>query len=236
MVDKSFGRRQIIAGALVAVPSLAALAQRTSFDDLFKEALRKPGMLANSRLEREGLADDYDRSTERAALPRRVPSPRPISERSKQLIVLFEVSSRSRYEKQYRHPTWPGGESGLTVGIGYDLGYVERQWLKEDWYEILDASELAELEPACAVKGQDAAKLVRRLQGFDLSWEKATKQFNSVSLPRFIAETVASLPNTKDLSADSLGALVSLVYNRGATFMATGARYKEMRAIRRHLE
>jgi GH24 family phage-related lysozyme (muramidase) len=38
------------------------------------------------------------------------------------------------------------------------------------------------------------------------------------------------------LSADSLGALVSLVYNRGASFFDTGNRYREMYAIRQRME
>jgi GH24 family phage-related lysozyme (muramidase) len=44
--------------------------------------------------------------------------------------------------------------------------------------------------------------------------------------------TERALPNTGKLSADSLGALVSLAYNRGASFDSEGTRYQEMRAIK----
>jgi GH24 family phage-related lysozyme (muramidase) len=43
------------------------------------------------------------------------------------------------------------------------------------------------------------------------------------------------LPNTGKLGPDSLGALVSLTYNRGASYPKAGERYKEMRAIKTHM-
>jgi hypothetical protein len=39
------------------------------------------------------------------------------------LIVMEEVSSQAAYTKLYQGPTWPGGASGVTIGIGYDGGY-----------------------------------------------------------------------------------------------------------------
>jgi hypothetical protein len=48
------------------------------------------------------------------------------------------------------------------------------------------------------------------------------------------------LSNTGELSADSLGALVSLIYNRGASFSISEAndptgRFREMRNIKGHM-
>jgi GH24 family phage-related lysozyme (muramidase) len=55
--------------------------------------------------------------------------------------------------------------------------------------------------------------------------------FRTRTLPATAAQTRAALANTAALAADSFGALVSLVYNRGPSFAAAGARYLEMRAI-----
>src|SRR3981081_336751 len=45
------------------------------------------------------------------------------SERAYELIIDFEVGGRSEYERTYQRPEWPQGESGVTIGVGYDLGY-----------------------------------------------------------------------------------------------------------------
>ncbi len=69
-----------------------------------------------------------------------------------------------------------------------------------------------------------------------INWDLAKKQFLSTTLPRFIAETEQALPSTSRLSDDSMGALVSLVFNRGPSFGIPGDRFTEMRAILSHLQ
>lgn len=58
------------------------------------------------------------------------------------------------------------------------------------------------------------------------------QQFLTVEVPRYVAETLLVDQNVSCLSEDSLGALVSLVYNRGSSFRKTDGRYLEMRQIR----
>ena len=55
-------------------------------------------------------------------------------------------------------------------------------------------------------------------------------------IPRSVALVKRPLPNTAQLSQDSLGALVSLTYNRGASFGKAGDRYVEMRSIRQRMQ
>src|ERR1035438_7341084 len=49
----------------------------------------------------------------------------------------------------------------------------------------------------------------------DISWDVACKQFTEREVPKWIARTAAAYPNCDLLSPGSLGALVSLSYNRG---------------------
>ena len=56
-----------------------------------------------------------------------------VSDKLLNFIVEKEVSSREYYEKKYRKPEWPKGASGLTIGIGYDLGYASVDKIKNDW-------------------------------------------------------------------------------------------------------
>src|SRR5438445_6447594 len=51
-------------------------------------------------------------------------------------------------------------------------------------------------------------------------------------MPEWINTVRQYLPNTDMLPPDCLGVLVSLAYNRGASFNNQGDRYREMRAIR----
>jgi hypothetical protein len=54
-------------------------------------------------------------------------------------------------------------------------------------------------------------------------------------VPRWATTVRKALPNCDKLSPDCFGALVSLAYNRGASFSLAGERYAEMRAIKAHM-
>jgi len=55
-----------------------------------------------------------------------------VSKKSLDLIIAFEVSSKTAYNSKYKNPIWPGGESGITIGIGYDIGYSTITQFKND--------------------------------------------------------------------------------------------------------
>src|SRR6185295_12196550 len=78
---------------------------------------------------------------------------------SLELIVGFEVGSRQRYEKKFRRPTWPGGSSGVTIGIGYDLGMTPKAQITADWQRRLSDAELAAMLTVQGVTGAAAKRL-----------------------------------------------------------------------------
>lgn len=159
-----------------------------------------------------------------------------ISPRAQNLIIASEVTSPSQYENKYRGAIWPGGQSGVTIGVGYDVGYVPVEWLKEDWPTTsIPTAQQAALIPACGVRGLPAKALLPTISGIDISWPIAQAQFFELVLPRYVSETIAALPNSRELHPDCLGALVSLTYNRGAAYSRSDERFKEMRAIKRHI-
>lgn len=88
--------------------------------------------LVQTRSLRDGEAWFFEQIIQGLAPPL-TPSDTPISDRAFNMIVAFEVTSQAVYQAQYRHPTWPGGASGVTIGIGYDVGYVSESVLKQDW-------------------------------------------------------------------------------------------------------
>lgn len=226
-------RREFLASALALgvaalFPERAARAQDSSFQSLLQAAAQDLDALDATREVREGL---LSQRASRAIAPNLKPSDRAVSEDAIQLIVLFEVTSQARYEQKFQRPIWPHGESGITVGIGYDAGYVDPAWLRSDWREYLSEQELALLVPACGLTGQKARDALAGFQALSIPWAKANAQFRARVLPRYVAQTLKSVPKAAGLSDDALGALASLVYNRGASFRKNGDRYKEMREI-----
>lgn len=159
-----------------------------------------------------------------------------ISERAYDLIISFEVSSEAVYNKRYRHPEWPGGRSGVTVGIGYDVGYASAAQITNDWTGQIDAAMIQSLQDVRGLKGQEAQNALGRVRNVDVPWASAINVHQKTVIPRWVGIVTHALPNHDKLSADSLGALVSLTYNRGASYAAAGNRYEEMRAIKQCME
>lgn len=159
-----------------------------------------------------------------------------ISKAAFDLIVAEEVTDKKTYERKYRQPEWPGGQSGLTIGIGYDVGYATVDRLTKDWSGHIPAAMIGALSQACGVKGEDAKELTAQLKHMaDIPWDAAMAVFAQVDVPRWEKVVSDNLPNTDKLSADCFGALVSLAYNRGPSFYKPGPRYAEMRAIKEHM-
>lgn len=159
-----------------------------------------------------------------------------ISERAIGMIVAFEVSSQAEYERRCQHPLWPGLQSGVTIGIGYDVGQNDVATLRAIWEGHLPPAALERLAPCCGVTGERARALAMHLRDIAITWEAADFVFRHRDIAAATRRTWQALPHCDMLSPDSLGALVSLVFNRGASFALSGERYTEMRAIRSAME
>lgn len=152
------------------------------------------------------------------------------------LIVSEEVTDQATYVKKYQTPEWPGAKSGVTIGIGYDLGYVTRLELHRDWGDYLSPTQLQRLETVVGMKGQSAKDALWMVQGVIVPWDIAIREFNDKVLPTYIDLTRRALLNFDKLPLKAQGALVSLVYNRGASFANKGDRFTEMNNIRKFME
>jgi GH24 family phage-related lysozyme (muramidase) len=215
-----------------------ALSQKNElvdFDVLLQSTVENEDLISAGRQLRERQIEEFDYYVTRAIAPRTGRSSRPISERGIRLIVSFEVTSEQAYSRKYQGAIWPKGASGVTIGIGYDVGYVTRAWLHEDWDGLIEPGQISLLEKACEITGEKAGRFLPQLTSINIHWATAYKQFRERTIPLYVAETISALPNCNKLSDDSLGALVSLVYNRGASFRNVSDRYEEMRAIRLHM-
>lgn len=200
------------------------------FDSMLAVARSTGGMQEyGPNAERIALQADQSLALESVVAP---PGSLPaVSARAIDMIVAFEVGSATAYTSRYRHPLWPRGRSGITCGIGYDVGYVTPAALAADWRGHTSDANIDLLAQACGVTGAPAAALLPALAGIDIPFAAAMAVFSGTTLVQTSSKTVRALPNAVTLSGDSLGALVSLVYNRGASFFLAGDRYVEMRQI-----
>ncbi|MBZ9815737.1 glycoside hydrolase family protein [Mesorhizobium sp. CA7] len=223
----------------MASPGLALLPNRVfgaaadDFATLLKELQSQPN-LAIGGIGHNELAAARVAGLETAPL-QGAKSSRQISPEAVDLIIASEITDERTYERRYRGVIWPRGHSGPTCGIGYDIGFVTVGGLRSDWEGYIGKPVVDALASGCGVTGTAARDLLPSFAGTAIDWETALREFKTEMLPRYTAIVERYLDNTDQLSAKSLGALVSLVYNRGASFRLNGDRFTEMRAIRDHM-
>jgi GH24 family phage-related lysozyme (muramidase) len=150
-------------------------------------------------------------------------------------LIGFEIGSAGNYRRKLERPIWPGGASGPTIGIGYDLGYRTRRQIREDWGPHVGETDLAHLVAAAGIRGQPAEGATRALRqaGVTIPLEAAGRVFHRTTLPEYAARTRRLYPGVQTLPPDAQAALVSLVYNRGES--VRGARRVEMANIKPHV-
>lgn len=148
-------------------------------------------------------------------------------------LISFEISSPQFYYRNLKKPVWPGGKSGVTIGIGYDLGYHRASQIERDWKGQLPDRDVERLVGVAGLRGEDAKRSLRRLRNVIIPFEDAQRVFYESSLPKFAKDTRRIYPGVERLPADAQAMLLSLVYNRGTAL--SGSRRREMKAIKGHV-
>lgn len=157
----------------------------------------------------------------------------PISLVSIEEIIADEDTSEFVYAKRYSKPEWPGGQSGVTIMLGYDLGYANHTKIDTDLKGKIPDAMLAACHSVSGFTGPEAHDAMLRVHSLiDIPWPVAFGVFLANDMPAWIATVVKYLPNTDLISPDCLGVLTSIAYNRGASFNNAGDRYREMRSIK----
>ncbi len=144
-----------------------------------------------------------------------------IGEKSLRLILSFEGMDQPYL--------WPGESSGVTIGRGYDLGFENS--FKQDWGDKLDSDTINRLSEALGVSGERAHQLSHKFRDIHIKESDADKVFSDHTLPKSISQTMKAFPNSDKLPPEAFGALVSIVFNRGA-LIDDSDRRKEMKVIR----
>lgn len=149
-------------------------------------------------------------------------------------IIEFEISSPSTYTSKYRNPIWPGGDSGVTIGIGYDLGYNTLSDFKNTWGNYLSASDVQLLSKVIGIKGNAAKNKLSTIKHVDIPFETAKSIFYLYTLGRYAKYVRNIYPRAHQLPPDAQGALLSLVFNRG--YSLNGDSRREMKNIQNYID
>lgn len=154
-----------------------------------------------------------------------------VSKKGIDLLISAEVSSEAYYDKFLTHPVWPGGQSGITWGIGYDGGQEPKQTIINDWHELLAINDLKLLLSCAGLKGIAAQQALATsgVKKVIVPFSAAQTVFYKKDLPKYAKETIKLYPGLEKLEPDAIAALISMIYNRGASI--TGKGREEMASI-----
>lgn len=148
------------------------------------------------------------------------------------LIYDYEVGGGAEYYNKYLSRfTWPAGFSGPTIGIGVDCAYYKQDEL-ENLFSFLPRHQLDLVKQSTGKTGEKGREYTKTLRnaGIEVSWAQAQKLFMNTIWPKFSRLTEQVFPDVEMLCDDAYGALVSLVFNRGASLR--GDSRSEMRKIK----
>lgn len=153
-----------------------------------------------------------------------------LSDRGIRRIIEWETGGENYYDPQ---PEWPGVESGITIGVGWDLGHTHVGETRRAWGPLVPAATLEVLIAASGHRGQAARDRLPYVRHVSIPWEAALTVFREHTLPTWYLRTLRIYPQVEQLHGDCCAALVSLVFNRGPNL--SGDRRREMFAIGEHL-
>lgn len=112
------------------------------------------------------------------------------------------------------HPYWPGGKSGITIGVGWDLGYHTVADLRESWHE-LDAEALGHLEKAVGKRGSEAHAMLAGLSTAAVPRSLSLEVLNASLKNEYRPLVIRLFPGADRLPVEAQVVLISLVFNRG---------------------
>ena len=140
---------------------------------------RAAGTAAGAITPRVNAAVDKVAPVPRALPPAKNPQCRMLAAK---LIVRWEVTSPSYYERRLVRPIWPKGASGVTWGIGYDGGHQRRSVIEDDWS---DHEHVVRLADTAGITGPRAGEALPRFRDIATPFPHAYRIFADRSLVEY---------------------------------------------------
>lgn len=144
-------------------------------------------------------------------------------------IAAEETGGLSYYESFTRWPHFPGVQSGVTIGVGYDLRFNSEADFRAFWGHHLAPAVLNELAKDIGKKGTKERVSALKQMGVQVPFKAAWPVFIEKTLPSFYEQTKRIYPSLERLPDLCRSVLVSIVFNRGPSL--SGSSRREMRTI-----
>jgi hypothetical protein len=145
-------------------------------------------------------------------------------------IIDFEVGGGRYYEDYLSGVCRPNtGDSGITIGVGCDLGHLSKDEFEREWKEFLAPETFNKLIKVIGFRGWNAEDCLTGLASVYIPYATALAHFSKYTLPKWIERSRKLWPNWDSLLPLQRTALLSIAYNRGTSL--TGARREEMREM-----
>jgi hypothetical protein len=151
-----------------------------------------------------------------------------ISDLAIKSVIGWECGGEAEYNNA---PEWPGESSGVTIGIGYDLGMTPANEIAQAWGPYILSEDLKVIVGLSGKTGPKAQELLPHVRHLRFTWETAETVFRETTLPTHFLRTLRVYPQVVDLHGHCAGALVSLVFNRGTKMTSDDGRRVEMADI-----
>jgi hypothetical protein len=112
------------------------------------------------------------------------------------------------------HPYWPGGSSGITLGVGWDAGYHTKDELAATWHK-LDPQEMSRLQQTSKLTGANAERLLPAVKAIVTPKELALEVLREGLSTDYYPALSQLFPGFESLPAGAQVALISVIFNRG---------------------
>lgn len=124
----------------------------------------------------------------------------------------------------------PPGASGITIGYGYDLGYVTKEEFRTAWEKHFSKDDFNKLLTAIGKTGSSAESIKSNFRNVKrVTTTMAREVFDRCTLPKWKKLAASTFPGLHIFTPNQQGVLVSLVFNRGTELK--GSRRTEMKNI-----
>lgn len=144
-------------------------------------------------------------------------------------IAKEETGGLAYYNQITQWPHFPGHESGITIGVGYDLRFNTSRDFKATWRNYLTPSLIKELSTDIGKKGSKQRAAQLKKQAISIPFSAAWAVLINLTLPRYYKLTESVYPSLSALPPQCRSTLVSLVFNRGSD--TRGPKREEMKNI-----
>lgn len=161
-----------------------------------------------------------------------------LSKDSIDFIIDNETGGKAYYEKYLIHPTVPGdpdsptNNSGITIGVGDDLGQMTKEEFLDKYGRIFPPDDEAKLLKCIGLHRDNSRAKLSTVKHIVLPWDLAQRIFVIKTVPIEVEKTEKTFGEMfHRLPEMCKSALVSIVFNRGPS-MEKGQGLPSWQAIR----